>query len=332
MAGSGRAQLRELGESVLRVEELSVTFRSGRERVSAVANMSFDIYEKETLGLVGESGCGKSTTAFAVVRLIEPDSGKITLEGHELTGLRERQLRPLRPRFQIILQDPAASFNPRRTAGASLLEPLRLWAKGDRATWLERVESIVEAVGLDVGLVMKRRPHQFSGGQLQRLSIARALILDPHLLVCDEPVASLDVSVQAQILNLLEDMKDRYGLTMVFVAHDLAVVKSISDRIAVMYLGKLCEIGSAEAIYNRPAHPYTRALLDSVPVIDTTKPIESPPLLGEVPSPLNPPSGCRFRTRCPRATEICANEEPTTRQVEGDQYVACHHPLVSVVV
>jgi peptide/nickel transport system ATP-binding protein len=328
MAGSGTAQLRSDRPMALSVSNLVVEFPAARgERVHAVSDVSFDIAEGETLGLVGESGCGKSTTAEAVTQLVRPVSGSVVLDGTELSALDEDTLRSLRPRFQMIFQDPVGSLNPRRRVRDIVAEPLRMWHKDEQGTWDDAVRGVLEAVGLDPEEVGNRRPREFSGGQAQRISIARALVLRPRLLVCDEPVSSLDVSVQAQIINLLGSMRQRFSLTMLFIAHDLAVVKNVSDRVAVMYLGKLCEIGDAEHVYDRPAHPYTRALMASVPSIDQMP--EAPALPGEVPSAVQPPLGCRFRTRCPLATERCEAEEPMMREIGPDHYVACHHAVTS---
>jgi peptide/nickel transport system ATP-binding protein len=326
MAGSGDIQLRDDEQVALRVRDLVVEYSSGGQRVQAVSGVSFDVKAGETLGLVGESGCGKSTTGFAVNRLLDPVGGSIEIDGVEIATLSEPALRPLRPRFQMIFQDPLSSLNPRRRVRDIVTEPLRIWRRDDKAGWNARVDEMLEAVGLDPAVVGGRRPREFSGGQAQRISIARALVLDPQLLVCDEPVSALDVSVQAQIINLFQSMRTRFRLAMVFIAHDLAVVKNISDRIAVMYLGKLCEVGDADQVYARPAHPYTRALLESVPDIDT--PATVPELLGEVPSPIAPPSGCRFRTRCPLSSARCAAEEPTMVAFGPDRFAACHHPLI----
>jgi len=327
MAGSGQAPLREGDDVLLRVRRLVVEFPGRSHRtVHAVSDVSFDVRRGETLGLVGESGSGKSTTGLAVMRLQVATSGQIEFDGTDVISADHDTLRGMRSRFQMVFQDPIAALNPRRTVRNIVAEPLRIWAEHGRIDRDEQVAKMLDAVGLDAGLVGGRRPHEFSGGQAQRISIARALILEPDLLVCDEPVSSLDVSVQAQILNLLRDMKARYGLTMIFISHDLAVVKNVSDRLAVMYLGKLCEIGDAEAVYSAPAHPYTNALLASVPRLGGGQ--EGPPLTGELPSPTDPPSGCRFRTRCPRATDICAEVEPEMRPVGEDHHVACHHPTV----
>lgn len=478
MAGSGTAHLRTQGDTLLRAENVVVEFPVGKTglKVHAVSDVSIDVREGETLGLVGESGCGKSTTGRALMQLPRPTSGDVIYHGTDLTKLSGPDLRRVRPEMQMIFQDPISSLNPRRKVGDIVAEPLRIWAaeqqppaapvklasnllyadaairiglfllmaffwlinsafKGlfgysfqllpsiddwlkasglllffnamffggllyylgvnirDRSPnarlvlWIETgfmlllavlmwkdgpihsgeiavasglllsalaslmliapaaiadfakmaevreehmkiVFRTLEDVGIDPENAVNRRPHQFSGGQCQRICIARALVLDPKLIICDEPVSALDVSVQAQILNLLEDMKKRYGLTLVFIAHDLAVVKNVSDRVAVMYLGKLCEVAPPDDLYNKPAHPYTAALLSSIPVPDPSyKPSEEATLGGEIPSPVAPPSGCRFRTRCPRAQDMCAQVEPKMRQIGLGHYVACHFPL-----
>jgi peptide/nickel transport system ATP-binding protein len=328
MAGTGTAHLRE--QSLLRVEDLVVEFpaRGGR-RVHAVSGISFDVAQGETLGLVGESGCGKSTTGRAVMQLPRPQAGSVVFDGQDLTRLGRDQLRRMRPRLQMVFQDPISSLNPRRRVGDIVADPLVIARRGDRGSRQARVRDTLDAVGLDPGAAMPRRPHEFSGGQCQRICIARALVLEPKLLICDEPVSSLDVSVQAQILNLLEDMKARYGLTMIFISHDLAVVKNISDRIAVMYLGKLCEVAPAEELHRQPAHPYTATLLSAVPIPDPRVPrqrAEARP--AEPPSATAPPPGCRFHTRCPRAQDNCRSEEPRVRQIAPGHFVACHYPLV----
>ena len=329
MAGSGSAHLRPDRDPLLRVDHLVVEFPLERGRtVKAVSDVSLDVLEGETVGLVGESGCGKSTTGRAIMQLPRPTSGHVWFEDRDLTALRGEELRQVRARMQLIFQDPISSLNPRRRVGDIIAEPLRVWNRGDDASRRERVDQVLSDVGLDPEVARPKRPHQFSGGQCQRISIARALVLDPRLVICDEPVSALDVSVQAQILNLLEDMKARYGLTLIFIAHDLAVVKNISDRVAVMYLGKICEVAAPDVLYLQPAHPYTAALLAAIPLPDPTAPDRSVEVSGEPPSPVDPPSGCRFRTRCPRAQERCAVEEPVIREIAAGQYVACHFPLV----
>jgi oligopeptide/dipeptide ABC transporter ATP-binding protein len=477
MAGSGTAHLRAAGDTLLRAENITVEFPIGKTglKVHAVSDVSIDVKEGETLGLVGESGCGKSTTGRALMQLPRPTSGGVLYHGTDLTQLSGPDLRRVRPEMQMIFQDPISSLNPRRKVGDIVAEPLRIWAseqhppgatvklamnavyadaavrfgffamllvfwlinsatqslfgievhvlpsvdnwlrtdgafllisavifgvtqvclaplvrdrvprvrlallgetvlaliflalflsngltastavsgigaglsvvaclllilppsaadfakmKGVRAEHEQIVWRTLENVGIDPQAAVNRRPHQFSGGQCQRICIARSLVLDPKLIICDEPVSALDVSVQAQILNLLEDMKKRYGLTLVFIAHDLAVVKNVSDRVAVMYLGKLCEVAPPNDLYNKPAHPYTAALLGSIPVPDPSyRPSEESTLGGEIPSPVAPPSGCRFRTRCPRAQDMCAQVEPKMRQIGLGHYVACHFPL-----
>jgi peptide/nickel transport system ATP-binding protein len=330
MAGSGTAHLRSSADDILlRAENLVVEFPVGSTglKVHAVSDVSLDIKAGETLGLVGESGCGKSTTGRALIQMPKPTSGEVLFEGTDLTGLASKDLREVRPRMQMIFQDPISSLNPRRRVFDIVAEPLRVWKRGTKEDQRKVVNETLEAVGIPPDSA-NRRPHQFSGGQCQRISIARAVVLDPKIIICDEPVSALDVSVQAQILNLLEEMKTRYGLTLVFIAHDLAVVKNVSDRVAVMYLGKLCEVAPPDELYARPAHPYTAALLSSIPVADPSiRPNEEAPLGGEIPSPVAPPSGCRFRTRCDRAQDMCAQVEPKMRQIGLGHYVACHFPL-----
>jgi peptide/nickel transport system ATP-binding protein len=332
MAGTGTAHMRSPEETLLRVEDLVVEFPAGRKmKVHAVSGISIDVKEGETLGLVGESGCGKSTTGRAIMQLPKPTSGSVLFQGRDLTALSGEDLRRMRPQLQLIFQDPISSLNPRRKVSDIVREPLEVWGRGDDKSRDSTVEEVLDAVGLDIESARSKRPHQFSGGQCQRICIARALVLEPKVIICDEPVSALDVSVQAQILNLLEDMKGRYGLTLVFIAHDLAVVKNVSDRIAVMYLGKLCEVAPPDDLYTRPAHPYTAALLSAIPVPDPQATMHTPASLqGELPSPLAPPSGCRFRTRCPRAEDRCAREEPKLRPVisSTEHFVACHFPLI----
>ena len=332
MAGSGTAHLRADGEALLRVEGLTVEFPVGRDRVvHAVSGISFDIVKGETLGLVGESGCGKSTTGKALIQLPRPTAGSVVLDGQDLTGLDEESIRSLRTQVQMIFQDPISSLNPRRQVGEVVAEPLHVWGPADKDAQWAKVHTMLDAVGIDPDTARYKYPHEFSGGQCQRISIARALVLEPELIICDEPVSALDVSVQAQILNLLEDLKAEYGLTLVFIAHDLAVVKNISDRVAVMYLGKMCEISESDELYANPAHPYTRLLLESLPIPDPSVELHTEIIEDdELPSPINPPSGCRFRTRCDRADEVCSQVEPTMQRVSDDHFVACHHPLVPV--
>ena len=333
MAGSGTAHLRPEGQALLRAEHLVVEFPIGSTglKVNAVSDISLDVLPGETLGLVGESGSGKSTTGRALMQMPRPTSGTVAFDGHVLSELSPAELRRVRPEMQMIFQDPNSSLNPRRTVGDIVAEPLKIWKRGTAEEQRELVEKTLEAVGIDAAAVRGRRPHQFSGGQCQRICIARSLMLDPKMLICDEPVSALDVSVQAQILNLLQDLKAQYGLTMLFIAHDLAVVKNVSDRVAVMYLGKLCEVGTPDQLYSRPTHPYTAALLAAIPVADpSVKPTGTTRLTGELPSPVSPPSGCRFRTRCPLAQDLCAQVEPTMREVTPGHHVACHFPLQDV--
>jgi peptide/nickel transport system ATP-binding protein len=300
------------GEPLLAVDDLVVEYPVGAKIVHAVSGVSLQIARGETLGLVGESGCGKSTLGRAVLQLRRPTAGRVLL----------------RRRVHLIFQDPIASLNPRRKIGDIVAEPLVIAGVKDPEKRERLVHEVLSAVGLDPALVVGRLPHEFSGGQCQRICIARALILNPEFIVCDEPVSALDVSIRAQILNLLEEMKARFGLTLLFIAHDLAVVKAVSDRVAVMYLGRLCEVGPSEQLFARPAHPYTALLIEAIPVPDPdVRPAETVPV-GEPPSPIAPPSGCRFRTRCPRADQRCSDEIPELRAVAPSQFVACHHPLI----
>lgn len=325
MAGTGKAHLRD-GDAVLRVEDLVVEYRNNDgHTVHAVSGISFDVLAGETLGVVGESGCGKSTTGRAIIQLTRPTSGSVQLGGVELTELGSEELRNVRRRMQMILQDPISSLNPRRRISDAVAEGLRIWGVSESEI-APKVAAALRSVSLDAELVGSRLPRDFSGGQCQRVCIARAAVLEPELLICDEPVSALDVSVQAQILNLLEDMKDQLGLTMVFIAHDLAVIKSISDRVVVMYLGKICEVATADDLFANPAHPYTSILLASIPRPGSGTDGVSAAESTEAPSPLAPPSGCRFRTRCPSATELCAEQEPVVREIRPGQFVACHFP------
>jgi oligopeptide/dipeptide ABC transporter ATP-binding protein len=450
MAGSGTAHLREdRDDLVLQVEHLVVEFPSHRGTVHAVSDVSLDVVDGETLGIVGESGCGKSTTGKAIMRVPPPTSGRVLLDGTDLSTLGTDDMRQVRSRLQMIFQDAISSLNPRRRIRDVVAEPLvirwlesfkrswwiraweryvpwmlRIWrhpilrkvappilttffagliirivavALGDenadgirqggagetignvlmivalvvaapfilmvlvtaliwlvlvigmpiagiprsirirrdkKRFWADtelRVRQVLEDVGIDPDAAMDRRPHEFSGGQAQRISIARALILDPKVIICDEPVSALDVSVQAQVLNLLEDLKVKYGIALIFIAHDLAVVKNISDRVVVMYLGKVCEVGGPDDLFTRPLHPYTEILMSSIPVTDpSVDPRDALTVSGELPSPIAPPSGCRFRTRCPNVGEKCAVEEPVLRPMGAGQFVACHYPVEHV--
>jgi peptide/nickel transport system ATP-binding protein len=329
MAGTGKAHLRDDQNVLLRVEDLVVEFPIGRTglKVNAVSGISFDVLKGETLGIVGESGCGKSTTGRAIMQLPSPTSGSIMFDGTELTSLSGEAMREARTKIQMIFQDPISSLNPRRNVRDIVLEPLTIWNRGTKAEQLAAVDKILEHVGIDPQRAAESKPHQFSGGQCQRISIARSLVLNPQMIICDEPVSALDVSVQAQVVNLLEDLKKEFELTLVFIAHDLAVVKNISDRIAVMYLGKICEVSSSDDLYRNPAHPYTEVLLSSIPVPDPTVAVKKVSVDGEPPSPVSPPAGCRFNPRCPNASDRCRSEEPTLREIEPGHFVACHHPL-----
>ncbi len=312
---------------ILSVRDLEVTFGRGKKAVQAVAGISFDIYPGETLGLVGESGCGKSTTGRAIMQIEKPSGGHITLGDIDLISSAPKEARRLRTRLQMIFQDPISSLNPRRKVRDIVAEPLDYWkvVVGDERA--AKVDDLLRKVGIDPTVFGHRYARQFSGGQCQRISIARALAMNPEVLICDEVVSALDVSVQAQILNLLEDLKAEYGLSLLFIAHDLAVVKNIADRVAVMYLGKIVEIGGSDNLYEAPHHPYTDLLLSAVVDIDPSKKHQRKVLQGEPPSPSNPPSGCRFRTRCPFASELCASTEPELAEIAPGRFVACHFPL-----
>ena len=313
---------------LLRVENLVVEFPAARHRtVHAVSGVSFDIGAGETLGLVGESGCGKSSLARAIMQSPPPTSGIVLMDGLDLTKLRGEELRELRGHFQMVFQDPVASLNPVKSVGESVELPLRA-AGVEKHVLAKHARESFSSVGLDPDQHYNRKPAALSGGQCQRVCIARALISKPKLLVCDEPVSSQDVSVQAQIINLLHDIKESRGLSMLFISHDLAVVKNISDRVAVMYAGRLCEVAPCGDFFNAPAHPYSHALIASVPHPDPRKPRGvSNMVAGELPSAIDPPSGCRFRSRCPKAQARCATELPELREVGKDHLVACHFPV-----
>lgn len=314
------------GAPKLRVEDLEVTFDVGRgKKLHAVDGVSFHVDEGETLGLVGESGSGKSTTGMAVLRLTEPTAGRVHLGDTEVTGLRSRRLRPLRKRMQIVFQDPYSSLDPSMTIGQQLDEPLKVHTSLSKDERRVRVEEALDTVRLSTRYTT-RYPNEFSGGQRQRIAIARAMILDPELVVLDEPVSALDVSTQSQIVNLLLGIQEQSRTSFLFIAHDLAVVRLVSDRTAVMYLGQLVETGPSARVYDAPAHPYTAALNSAIPIPDPDRQRTRDRIVlgGDQPSPLNPPSGCRFRTRCPFAMPVCAEEVPPQHPLEGGGYAACH--------
>lgn len=314
---------------ILRVRDLKMhfpvkegIFLRGRKSNKAVDGVSFDIQPGETLGLVGESGCGKSTLGRCIARLYDPTAGSIEFEGHDITKLGSRALLPYRQHIQMIFQDPMESLNSRHTVGDILEEPFIVQNIGDRQTRQQRVRELLDIVGLPARSV-SRYPFEFSGGQRQRIGIARSIALNPKLVICDEPVSALDVSIQSQILNLLVDLQREFNLSYLFIAHDLAVVKHISDRIAIMYLGKLVEENSGESIYKQPLHPYTKSLISAIPVPDPHKKVVREIIRGDVPSPINPPSGCRFHPRCPRVMDRCKTDQPELRNVAG-HLVSCH--------
>ncbi|MET8352552.1 ABC transporter ATP-binding protein [Micromonospora sp. NPDC005206] len=310
---------------VIEANDVVVEYPTSNGTVHAVSGVSVAVTEGETLAIVGESGSGKSTFLRALIRLTRVTSGCIKYGDTELTALNEEQMRQLRPDLQMIMQDPISSLNPRRKVKDIVAEGLRIWPSRVRSTVDQQVEEGLTAVSMDPAQVGDRRPTSFSGGQCQRIAIARALAMHPKVLFCDEPVSALDVSVQARVLNLLREAKEKFGLTVLFVSHDLGVVKSISDRVMVLYLGRTCEIAPVDKLYESPAHPYTDLLLASAP--GSHRPVPED-LSVEPPSPLAPPSGCRFRTRCPRASDRCASEVPELREITPQQFVACHHPLI----
>jgi peptide/nickel transport system ATP-binding protein len=304
-------------------------FRGPTTSVHAVDDVSFEVARGETLGLVGESGCGKSTLARCIVRLLEPTAGEIDYDGKRIEHLTTRKMRPLRRELQIVFQDPYASLNPRKRVGAIIGAPILVHQRTSRSERKRRVQQLLQIVGLSPEHY-NRFPHEFSGGQRQRVGVARALALNPTLVVADEPVSALDVSIQAQVLNLLDELQEAFGLTYIFIAHDLGVVRHVSDRIAVMYLGKIVELAPAEELFYQPVHPYTEALLSAVPIpeVGARARRDRIVLAGDVPSPIDPPTGCRFHPRCRYATEICREQEPILRSFGGGRLAACHHPLV----
>ncbi len=329
--GNGRKAKKEI---LLKVEGLKKYFpitsgliiQKHTGDVKAVDDVSFHVYRGETLGLVGESGCGKSTTGRTVLQLYRPTAGKVEFEGVDLTTLKGEDLRKMRRRMQMIFQDPYASLNPRMTVGRIISEPLQVHhVSNSNKERQERVEYLMSKVGLNPYFI-NRYPHEFSGGQRQRIGIARALALDPSFIVCDEPISALDVSIQAQVVNLLEDLQDDLGLTYLFIAHDLSMVRHICDRVAVMYLGKIVEVAETQELYTNPLHPYTQALLSAVPVPDPKVEQHRKRIIlkGDVPTPINPPKGCNFNTRCPVAVDVCYGDDPVLEEVLPEHWVACY--------
>ena len=310
-------------EKLLEVKNLKKYFPSGSQVVKAVDDVSFDVYKGETLGLVGESGCGKSTTGRMTIRLLDATEGSILFKGKDIANLKGNELRDQRCKMQIIFQDPFSSLDPRKTIGETIGRPIAVHNLLPKAQRFERVLELMEKVGLDPNWVNKY-PHELDGGRRQRVGIARALAVNPEYIVCDEPVSALDVSIQAQVLNLLQDLQEELGLTYLFISHDLSVVKHLSNRIAVMYLGKIVELASSDELFANQAHPYTQALLSAIPIPSIDEKPRRILLQGDVPSPKNPPSGCRFHTRCPYATERCRTEEPQLHDIGGGHLAACH--------
>ena len=320
------------GKPLLQVENLTMhfpimagVFRRQVGTVKAVDGIDFNIRKGETLGLVGESGCGKSTVARAILRLYEPTAGRVRFRGEDITALDGEPLRRLRRRMQMVFQDPQASLNPRMTVGSIVGEPLLEHGLARGKALQQRVETLLESVGLDRSFA-NRYPHEFSGGQRQRIGVARALALEPEFIICDEPIAALDVSIQAQVVNLLEELQERLGLTYLFISHDLGMIRHIADRVAVMYLGKIVELAPSDRLYHEPMHPYTRALLSAAPVHDPQLEAKRERIIlgGDVPSPSDPPPGCPFHTRCPMAEPACSTLAPEWRELRSDHRVACH--------
>jgi len=312
-------------QPLLQVENLKKFFKSGDSVVKAVNDLTFDIFPGETLGFVGESGCGKSTAGRTILRLYDATEGKVLFNGRDIQKLSPRELKETRKEMQMIFQDPYASLNPRMTVGDIIGEPIDIHglAKGQKRK--QRIQELLQLVGLNPEH-MNRFPHEFSGGQRQRIGIARALAVEPKFIICDEPISALDVSIQAQVVNLLKELQQKMGLTYLFIAHDLSMVKHISDRVAVMYLGKMVELAGSEELYADPLHPYTEALLSAIPIPDPEieRKRERIMLEGDVPSPMNPPSGCPFRTRCPKVMDICSKVEPEWKEVKPKHFTACH--------
>lgn len=321
------AEKHENSKDVLvRADHVKVYFKGKDKKsgtVRAVDDISFDIFKGETFGVVGESGCGKSTLGRTLIRLINPTDGHVYLDGDDISSLKGNDLKQMRKKAQIIFQDPSACLNPRRTIRQILMEPFEIHHLTGKIDVNARIEELLHLVGLDT-YHLSRYPHEMSGGQKQRVGIARALALNPQIIICDEAVSALDVSVQAQVLNLLQDLKARLGLTYFFISHNLNVVYQVSDRVGVMYLGKMVEIADYDQLYEKRYHPYTEALLSAIPQVDAAEQKERIHLSGEVPSPSNPPSGCRFHTRCPKACERCSNEIPELKEIEPGHFVACH--------